>query len=284
MNHASRTKATSAFTLIELLVVIAIIAILAAILFPVFAQAREKARTTGCLSNEKQIGTASLMYAQDYDELVCPTRTTPKTDPIDVQIETYWVNLMQPYIKNGKKDATTSKKPEGVMACPSFNEATFAKSADDALCDGNGTPGSNGIIPPTLDGPNGWYLTYYGMAFHYRCNLADGCGTSPSSPIQNWPGSSWQSEDGAYTFHELSLAAIVEPARCVFIGDGAGMVDGNGQYLWTVLGCEGANAHFGGQNDLFRDGHSKYLKGNVQLYEDVDAQGHYYMRYFTYDR
>ena len=56
------------FTLIELLVVIAIIAILAAILFPVFAQAREKARASSCLSNQKQIALAHSMYAQDYDE------------------------------------------------------------------------------------------------------------------------------------------------------------------------------------------------------------------------
>jgi prepilin-type N-terminal cleavage/methylation domain-containing protein/prepilin-type processing-associated H-X9-DG protein len=59
------------FTLIELLVVIAIIAILAAILFPVFAKARERARMAGCTSNEKQIGLAITMYASDYDEVMC---------------------------------------------------------------------------------------------------------------------------------------------------------------------------------------------------------------------
>ena len=64
----SRHRQREGFTLIELLVVIAIIAILAAILFPVFAQAREKARQTSCTSNLKQQGTAMMMYAQDYDE------------------------------------------------------------------------------------------------------------------------------------------------------------------------------------------------------------------------
>ena len=69
-----KTPSRSGFTLIELLVVIAIIAILAAILFPVFAQAREKARQTSCLSNSKQLGLGLLMYVQDYDE------TWPRND------------------------------------------------------------------------------------------------------------------------------------------------------------------------------------------------------------
>ena len=67
-NTASQAKVSRGFTLIELLVVIAIIAILASILFPVFAQAREKARQTSCLSNQKQWGNAMVMYAQDNDE------------------------------------------------------------------------------------------------------------------------------------------------------------------------------------------------------------------------
>ena len=81
------------FTLIELLVVIAIIAILAAILFPVFARAREQARKTSCLSNLKQIGLASHMYAQDYDELF----------PVDNHIcnpHLRLLNEIMPYVKN----------------------------------------------------------------------------------------------------------------------------------------------------------------------------------------
>ena len=87
--------------MIELLVVIAIIAILAAILFPVFAQAREKARQTSCLSNTKQLGTAIQMYTQDYDE------TYPYACP-DHWWGTIWPVNIQPYIKN-----------EQILRCPS---------------------------------------------------------------------------------------------------------------------------------------------------------------------
>src|ERR1051325_8756326 len=86
-----RNATGTAFTLIELLVVIAIIAILAAILFPVFAQAREKARQISCLSNLKQIGLAFLMYVQDYDETF-PNVATSQADDGGCAPKLGWYN------------------------------------------------------------------------------------------------------------------------------------------------------------------------------------------------
>ncbi len=93
-----------AFTLIELLVVIAIIAILAAILFPVFAKAREKARQSSCSSNVKQLGLAYLQYLQDYDERFTGRYIGPYTGgtwtPGQANSDYDWAALIQPYIKN----------------------------------------------------------------------------------------------------------------------------------------------------------------------------------------
>src|SRR5438128_4690943 len=98
------------FTLIELLVVIAIIAILAAILFPVFAQARAKARQTSCLSNMKQIGTALYMYLQDYDEVLAGNDTNAEGFGLNLGFmnpqtnaqytRRNWAREIQPYSKN----------------------------------------------------------------------------------------------------------------------------------------------------------------------------------------
>ena len=110
--HSPTSRKSTGFTLIELLVVIAIIAILAAILFPVFAQAREKARSASCLSNMKQLGLAQAMYLQDYDEALMPATNydVPTTDPNRV-----WMTMIQPYVKN-----------TGIFVCPSAINSKFS--------------------------------------------------------------------------------------------------------------------------------------------------------------
>jgi len=115
-------KSGQGFTLIELLVVIAIIAILAAILFPVFAQAREKARQASCLSNEKQIGTALLMYVQDYDEqFPSGSKLSFPNGPGTINAALYgvgWGGQIYPYTKSAQilkcpDDSTSSVNAQG---------------------------------------------------------------------------------------------------------------------------------------------------------------------------
>ena len=116
----------NAFTLIELLVVIAIIAILAAILFPVFAEAREKARQTQCLSNIKQIATAWIMYTSDNDSKACPMQDTTWTIWWDGRDDTwgatgkfyYDEGYLSPYLKNEK-----------INSCPSFNGKSYDRKS-----------------------------------------------------------------------------------------------------------------------------------------------------------
>jgi prepilin-type N-terminal cleavage/methylation domain-containing protein/prepilin-type processing-associated H-X9-DG protein len=128
-------RASRGFTLIELLVVIAIIAILAAILFPVFARAREKARQTSCLSNLKQLGTAALAYAQDFDERLMANNcvvgfyTLPNGSP-STSANCLWMYQMYPYVANHQ-----------VYNCPSSSTRL-----DPAAYDGSLGYGKNEIL------------------------------------------------------------------------------------------------------------------------------------------
>jgi prepilin-type N-terminal cleavage/methylation domain-containing protein/prepilin-type processing-associated H-X9-DG protein len=114
-----------AFTLIELLVVVAIIAILAAILFPVFARAREKARQASCASNLKQIGLAMAMYASDYDDHLPPTWVwVPASWPPPAQGYWYkgfwmWDVPLYPYVRTGTAGSNGKMQGHGVWQCPS---------------------------------------------------------------------------------------------------------------------------------------------------------------------
>jgi len=140
----TQVRKATGFTLIELLVVIAIIAILAAILFPVFARAREKARSASCLSNCKQMGLAAMMYSQDYDEMVAPGRIW---DYSGTWRHEYWPTLLQAYANNTQ-----------IFLCPSGN-----KQAGYQVC-------APGKVLRWAD-PSTWFWVNYGANFDImRCS------------------------------------------------------------------------------------------------------------------
>ncbi len=121
MKGDNMKRSVSGFTLIELLVVIAIISLLAAILFPVFAAAREKARTTTCASNEKQLGLAFLQYTQDYDEQfpVGANAVFGPASPNPPALAYGWARQLFPYVKS-----------TGMFACPDDPTAPYAATGN----------------------------------------------------------------------------------------------------------------------------------------------------------
>jgi prepilin-type N-terminal cleavage/methylation domain-containing protein/prepilin-type processing-associated H-X9-DG protein len=115
------------FTLIELLVVIVVISIVAAILFPVFASAREKGHQAVCQSNLRQIGLACMQYSQDCDELVVPQGMSVDGNPSHI---IYWPTLIFPYIHGASSNAT-----EGIFWCPAAGDTAAYFKPDRAYID-----------------------------------------------------------------------------------------------------------------------------------------------------
>ena len=253
----STTRHRSAFTLIELLVVIAKIAILAAILFPVFAQAREKARQAACLSNEKQIGTAMMMYTQDYDETL-PNRVNNAgkglcSDPSLLGAE---AGTTSPYCTSyaWQWQINSYLKNNGVYVCPSNTGRSYQKTV------GANTDSLTVPIPMS-----------YGINIQlYQYSAND----------QPFSG-----EDGP-----IGLAQMTAPASTYFIADavvvgfsGVWMdrlryaninsvglteirnlaLDANNPYQSATLAkypniSDGAKRHQGGENIIFADGHAQF--------------------------
>lgn len=230
--------ARQGFTLIELLVVIAIISILAAILFPVFARARENARRTSCLSNQKQIGLGFLQYFQDYDE-----QFPSNKENADGQEP--WTQSMQPYLKSTQ-----------LLRCPNDSGAKWdAPTATTTSYVLNGffppsTPGTDPASPWTY-GPNGIKTSHIAAV------------QSPASVImqaeapKNWGGS---------YFHAFAWPV---PAGGSFGGyagnwkwssDSTRQPDPANPYYPNYPGDLETVSHLGGFNAGYMDGHAKWVK------------------------
>ncbi len=239
------------FTLIELLVVIAIIAILAAILFPVFAQAREKARQTSCLSNVKQLTLAQLMYTQDWDEKFTGWNWGQR---FVMDSSSYWSVCALPYIKSIK----LYQCPSDALEWPTVNDWTgqgpdagahdpFASWSDRNWWEKPNNPNfiSYGINEALMSGRKMAAIrspANYGMIMDSSIGLVN----------------SWETGDATEQTYIACRAAFSNQGCCLIWQDNhpASWFKAN----YSAQELESATRHTGGQNVSFVDGHAKFLK------------------------
>jgi prepilin-type N-terminal cleavage/methylation domain-containing protein/prepilin-type processing-associated H-X9-DG protein len=257
-------KVRRGFTLIELLVVIAIIAILAAILFPVFAQAREKARAISCLSNIKQVGIAAAMYTQDYDELmVGPIEGSSDAGLKAANISNaYWPLLLNPYIKNWQVfRCPDSADPQGVWG--SGASAWYGNWMNDSSIGYNylGLADWYDVAAPCGGMSTGLSLAAistpaFTIAFIDSAYQGSGANNDNVDPYPT------NSEEGiSFVQAPAQYAAIVPaPVTCTWY-NGA-----HGGWDWTTNGATtpdftgwSINRHSTGENVGWVDGHAKFL-------------------------
>jgi prepilin-type N-terminal cleavage/methylation domain-containing protein len=229
-------KSRRGFTLIELLVVIAIIAILAAILFPVFARAREQARKTSCISNMKQIGLAALMYAQDYDETFTDSRQATTA-----------------------LDGSGGDCP-GTAGCSVIGQIAGYHCAAHIQCYGIRlyAPGT-GTTTKVLAGYPARLVPYVKNTQIFICpsdNMVDRwiAGSERASYYERHAHDTFAS---IYPAKGVTLAVVQRPAQIANYIEECWHAGGKDPYAWN-----GANTGTKGSNGVFYDGHAKWIKVN----------------------
>lgn len=200
-----RHRTRQGFTLIELLVVIAIIAILAAILFPVFAQAREKARQTSCLSNAKQLANGTMMYVQDYDETMPRFRTIVAIEDNAVPSQrNRGLGFVQPYIKNWE-----------TYKCPNLEDSKGGPGACNGLSIWGPCPGTSW---PTAANMSIWMGYAYNIDYMMHAKGTN-CTDSSFNVISSTPSSG----------PPKPIGDIAKPAETVML-TGMGYENGTGSF------------------------------------------------------